>query len=88
MERAAARGKYSPLYEHLKTLPYDRWSATFDDLEKLLGFELPDSARLSRPWWANGASRGGHSQALAWEMAGWKTTDVDMEEERVTFVRN
>lgn len=48
---AAARGKYAALYHHLETmpLPKNEWSASFADLETILGFQLPDSARLHRP---------------------------------------
>ena len=87
LESAVTRGKYAPLFVHLQGLPYDEWRATFVDVEKVLGFELPDSARLYRPWWANQGTRGSHTQALAWEIAGWKTTQVDMDDETVTFVR-
>jgi len=71
----------------LVQLAGDKWQATFVDIEKLLGFALPDSARVHRPWWANQGERGGHSHALAWEMAGWKTSHVNMAEEWLVFVR-
>ena len=87
LEQAASRGKYAPLYRHLKSLDADRWQASFREIEKLLGFELPDSARIHRPWWANQGERGGHSHALAWEMAGWKTAEVSMGDERLVFIR-
>ena len=53
----------------------------------MLGFRLPDSARLHRPWWANSAKGNGHSHALAWQAAGWKTERVDLEAETLTFAR-
>ena len=28
---------------------------------------------ICRPWWANRKNRGGHSHALTWQAAGWKT---------------
>ena len=83
----ARRGKYAPLFDHLEQLRGTEWPATFGEIEKILGFSLPDSARIHRPWWANQGERGGHSHALAWEMAGWKTTQVDMAGERVVFVK-
>ncbi len=87
LDRAAQRGKYAPLYRHLSSLDAVRWQTSFRELERILGFDLPDSARIHRPWWANQGERGGHSHALAWEMAGWKTTEVDMGGERLVFVR-
>ena len=47
---AAARGKYAPLYHHLVSIPASsEWRATFGEVEAILGFRLPDSARLYRP---------------------------------------
>jgi hypothetical protein len=87
LERAAMRGKYAPLHRHLKSLKADEWRTTFNELERILAFGLPESARIHRPWWANQGERGGHSHALAWEMAGWRTSEVDMAGETLVFVR-
>jgi hypothetical protein len=87
LRQAAQRGKYSGLYRHLVERTGNEWQVTFSEIEKLLQFKLPDSARIHRPWWANQGERGGHSHALAWEMAGWKTANVDMAGESVVFVR-
>lgn len=86
LRQTAQRGKYSPLFHYLEKRRGPEWDATFPEIEKVLGFRLPDSARVHRPWWANQGERGGHSHALAWEMAGWKTSQVDMVGERVVFV--
>lgn len=88
LRQTAQRGKYVPLYHHLVQLAGNEWRATFSEIEKVLGFKLPDSARTHRPWWANQGQRGGHSHALAWEMAGWRTSQVDMVDERLVFVRD
>jgi hypothetical protein len=88
LERAAKRGKYAPLYVYLKQKQGALWRVNFAELEKLLGFTLPDSARIHRPWWANQGIRSGHSQAVAWEMAGWKTANVDMMAETLTFQKS
>lgn len=87
LRQTARRGKYAPLHNHLVRLTGDEWPATFREIENILGFELPDSARIHRPWWANQGERGGHSHALAWEMAGWRTSQVDMASEKLVFVR-
>jgi len=50
LRKAAEGGKYRRLYHHLRDLPGDEWKATFSDIEKILGFELPNSARVHRPW--------------------------------------
>lgn len=81
------RGKYRALYEHLGKLPSSQWRTTFGEVERILGFRLPASARTHRPWWANSYSGAGLSQSLAWQAAGWKTTEVDLGSERLIFVR-
>ena len=86
MLEAVKRGKYAPLFHHLSGLQSDIWSPSFRELERVLGFSLPNSARLYRPWWAND-SKSGHSQAVAWMLADWRTKDVDLEGEVLTFYR-
>jgi hypothetical protein len=58
---------------------------TFREVERVLGFRLPESARQHRPWWSNNVST--HVNAAAWREAGWRTARVDMGGEKVTFVR-
>ena len=83
----AARGKYRNLFAHLCDLQSHEWQATFREIESILGFTLPASARLYRPWWGNQRLGGGHSQALAWNVAGWETADVDMDAETLVLRR-
>lgn len=87
VQEAASRGKYAPLYRHLSARTGPRWRVSFSELEAILGFELPDSARLYRPWWSNQKRGAGHSHALAWQAAGWKTREVDLEAEALVFSR-
>ena len=83
---AAARGKYAPLYRHLLSAhPGREWRTTFGEVESILGFRLPGSARLHRPWWSNSKKGSGHSHALAWQAAGWRTREVDIEAETLVF---
>lgn len=56
---------------------------TFKDIENLLGFELPPSAREHRAWWANDYSS--HPHARAWLGAGWLVDSVDQSLEQVSF---
>ena len=83
----AARGKYQRLYTHLCRLSAQEWRTTFSGLESIIGFALPASARLHRPWWSNQAGGNGHSQALAWGAAGWETAEVDMDAETLLLRR-
>ncbi len=83
----AVRGKYQRLYTHLCGLATQEWRTSFDEIESIIGFELPTSARLHRPWWSNQGGGNGHSQALAWSAAGWETADVDMGSETLLLRR-
>ena len=87
VQEAASRGKYAPLFRHLASLTGSDWPVSFAELEAILGFDLPDSARLYRPWWSNQKRGAGHSHALAWYAAGWKTRSVDLEAETLVFER-
>jgi hypothetical protein len=59
---------------------------SFADVEKVLEFQLPPSARKHREWWSNNV--GSHVGARAWREAGWKTERVDLAGERLVFVRD
>ncbi len=77
-------GKYRKLRLYLEAHPRREWRTTFSNIEAILGFQLPPSARMYRPWWAN-EKDARHSQAVAWSAAGWETAEVDMEAETVLF---
>lgn len=79
-------GKYGPLAEHLRELGRDEWEPSFAEIEQVLGFPLPPSARKYREWWGN-QSGAGHSQASGWQDAGWKVSKVDLPRERVLLQR-
>ncbi len=78
-------GKYDPLRKHLAGGKPTRWRATFAEIEGVLGFSLPRSAYAYPAWWSNDAT--GHSHSLAWLDAGWRTQDVDLQNQQVTFLK-
>jgi hypothetical protein len=77
--------KYDPLQRHLQMQMGDRIPMTFRQVESIIGGLLPASARRHRPWWANDAT--GHAHARAWLAAGYRTEQVDMDGEKLVFVR-
>lgn len=81
------RGKYRNLYFHLLGQSGQEWRVTFTEIESILGTELPASARLHRPWWSNQKGGNGHSQSLAWTVAGWETAEVDIDSETLLLRR-
>lgn len=78
--------KYARLSEHLAALTENEWTASFEDIEAILGFKLPQSSRLYPAWWANETS-GGHSQKVGWHSAGWRTGNLDLKRGMVSFYR-
>ena len=68
--KMANRGKYQRLYTHLCSLTTEEWRTSFSEIEYIIEFDLPASARFHRPWWSNQTGGNGHSQALAWSAAG------------------
>jgi hypothetical protein len=77
--------KYDSLHRYLRGQMGSRVPMTFQQVESVIGRPLPPSARRHRPWWANDAT--GHAHAKAWLGAGYRTEQVDMEGERLVFVR-
>jgi hypothetical protein len=47
----AMTGKYLLLYKYLQNRYANTIVLTFAEIEDLLGFTLPDQARLDRAWW-------------------------------------
>jgi hypothetical protein len=78
--------KYDPLQARLARERAARVRLTFKEIESVVGFPLPESARRYAQWWANVG--GSHVQAEAWMGAGWRTCDVDVDGQRVTFKRD
>lgn len=66
---------YRQLYQYLNGRFADRIVLTFEQIEMLLGFALPDLARLRNDWWASAAHGGVPStQALSWTEASMTAT--------------
>ena len=77
--------KYYPLEEHLSRSGGEFVSMRFGDIEDVLGFRLPSSARNYRAWWSNSTSN--NAMTNAWMSAGYRSENVDMEGERLVFRR-
>ena len=83
----AARGKYRRLYSYLCALSTEAWKASFSEIELVVGFQLPPSARRYSAWWANERGSNDHSHVLAWSAAGWETAEVNMAAETLLLRR-
>ena len=67
--------KYDVLRRYLVSRKEGYWRASMSEIETVLGFKLPDSAKRYPAWWAN-LSAPSSSQAQSWLTAGWETSDV------------
>ena len=73
-----------PLKGYLSALQEDQIEMTFSQVEEVLGgISLDESAYRYTQWWANG----GHSHCRAWMDAGFKTKQVKIPQQKVTFYR-
>ena len=79
--------RYDPLYKWLSSTSGRKVSATFDQIEAVLGFTLPRTARARPQWWANEAGNTRHVQCRAWLDAGFQTANLDLSRKTVEFVR-
>lgn len=65
-----SHGKYSPLYDYLSRRQEPAITLSFDELEIILGFQLPPSASKYTMWWS------GHAHCKSWTDAGYRVSDV------------
>ncbi len=77
--------KYQPLTEHLRNLPHSHYQLNFKDIEKIIQDRLPASAYQYRAWWSNNPSNS--VMTKAWLDAGWISSDVDLESQKLVFRR-
>ena len=83
--KIVVQGEYARLYLCLRSRAWREWQVSFEEIESVLGFNLPDSARSDRQWWSNSGSQRGHDHTMAWLLAGWKVKSVDLERETLVF---
>jgi hypothetical protein len=82
---AASSSKYQPLTRHLAAQRSEAVRMKFADIERVLGAKLPPSARAHRAFWSNNAANNVMTQA--WLAAGFRSAEVDLEGEKLTFRR-
>jgi hypothetical protein len=83
----AAGGAYAPLHKYLSSRFADALVLTFAQIEDLLGFPLPEPARLDSAWWAPAAPGATASvQSQAWTLAK-RTATPNLPAQIVLFER-
>jgi len=80
--------KFEPLERYLRDLHIDKQEVTIalEQIERILGESLPQSALLDPLWWGN-QKQGTNVESISWMDAGWLVDTVDLKEKRVKFVR-
>lgn len=76
--------KYEPLRSFLKTKGAPVIPMTFAEIEKVLGFNLPNSQRYPA-WWSN--NRTNNVMTNEWLAAGYRTEQVDVAARKLVFRR-
>ncbi|BCQ30168.1 HNH endonuclease (plasmid) [Caballeronia sp. NK8] len=80
--------KYAPLGVYLQQATASDLTLTFDQVEQIIGTNLPPSASKHDEWWQNSTpGSDSHVQALAWMTTGWRKLRVDRSARYVTFAR-
>lgn len=79
------RSRYAPLALLLQnqTFAQNKLQLTFQEIEEIIGDQLPASARRHRSWWANDSVS--HPQSQQWLNVGWRVATINMNEESVIF---
>jgi len=75
--------KYEPLTQFLAAQRFQEVTMTFSEIERVLGFRLPEKASGIRAWWSNNPSN--NVMTKAWLAAGFVTARVDMGSRRLVF---
>lgn len=75
--------KYAPLAAHLRESERDSVAMTFGEVEAAIGDRLPASAYRHRSWWSNNPNN--NTSTRAWLDAGYKATEVDMKNRKLSF---
>ena len=80
--------KYTPLENYLRNLPESQSEVIFrfEQIEGILNAKLPSSAYEDQRWWEH-ETEGNHVNSRAWSNAGWKIKSLDVNEQRVNFIR-
>lgn len=80
--KESGRNKYQKLEEYLRNSSKQIENLAYEDIERIIGTNLPSSAYKYRAWWSNS----GHSHARTWSNVSWKVSSVNISKS-VTFTK-
>jgi hypothetical protein len=85
--RLTVPAEYLSLHKYLDDRYADTVVLTFSEIEDLLGFTLPELARIQQDWWANSNPQSTPSaQSRSWLQAS-RTANPNMQAQTVVFER-
>ncbi len=76
--------KYEPLTGFLKAKRGREVRISFSEIEALIGEKLPARSKGHRAWWSNNPNNS--VMTKAWLAAGYKSAQVDMANEKLSFI--
>lgn len=80
--------EYRPLHKYLEERYAENFVLTFAEIEDLLGFALPDSARVTPEWWATAEAAAVRTpQSRSWTEAS-RTAKANVPAQIVLFQRS
>ena len=85
-QRRVTSGKYLLLYKYLENRYANTVVLTFAEIEDLLGFALPEQARLHREWWTSAETDAGSNYSDSWVLAS-RTAVPNLMARTVVFER-
>jgi hypothetical protein len=77
--------KYQPLGDYLRQQNRDFVPMHFNEIERIIGSQLPKTSQVYRAWWSNNPSN--NVMTRVWLDAGYETEQVDMPGQRLVFRR-
>lgn len=66
--------KYAPLMLFLDKCNEKEITLSYEEIEKIIGDELPKTAYRKFEWWSNNDNT--HTQSAAWSDVGYKTGNI------------
>jgi hypothetical protein len=77
--------KYDPLGHFLAANRFNEVRMTFAEIERVLGFPLPEKSKRIRAWWSNNPDNSVLTKV--WIDAGFRSEQVDMSAQKLVFRR-
>lgn len=78
--------KYDPLGHFLNSSRFNEVPMTFVEIERVLGFALPERSKKIRAWWSNNPDNSVLTKV--WLAAGFRSEQVDMSSQKLVFRRS